>query len=109
MAGEWITFIEGIKDEAGILVKDELFGLIRTSAEDSSAFVRKQTKKVERYFDQLATGAITKDDFERYMRQIQRLTEMETLKLEVMARASAQRLADGIQNLILDRMLKLLP
>jgi hypothetical protein len=45
----------------------------------------------------------------RPRQEIQRLNEMQALKLSVAAKASAQRLTSGIQNLILDKLLKLIP
>lgn len=91
------------------LAKEELKGLITSALDGSDAFVRKQAAKTERYLNQLATGKITKAQFEGYMKDIEDLTRMQALKLSVEAKARAQRLADGIQNLILDKMLKLLP
>jgi len=108
MAGEWIDFVKNLKDETGALSASELVGLITSFRTDSNEFVRKQAAKVERYFDQLARGEITKVDFERYMRQISRLEEMESLRLSVAARASAQRLANAIKRLILAKVLDLL-
>ena len=109
MADEWKGFVNQLKDEAGALAKGELFGLIGSSKEDSEEFVRRQAEKVEKYLNQLALGEITKDDLVLYMKQIQRLNEMQALKLSVAAKASAQRLTSGIQNLILDKLLKLIP
>lgn len=108
MAGEWIEFVNNLKDEAGTLAKSELVALITSLKGDSNEFVRKQTAKVERYLDQLARGEITKQDFERYVRQIARLTEMESMKLSVAARASARRITHAVEDLILGRLLDLL-
>jgi hypothetical protein len=109
MPAPWITFLDELKDEAGSLAKEELKGLVTSALGDSDDFVRKQAIKTERYLNQLATGEITKKQFEGYMKDIEDLTRMQALKLVVEVKARAQRLADGIQNLILDKMLKLLP
>ncbi len=109
MAGDWIQFIDDLKDEAGSLAKSELIGLITSSKADADSFVRKQAAKTERYLNQLASGEITKEDFVQNMKNIQRLTELQALKLSVAAKASAQRLTIGIQILILDSLLKLIP
>jgi len=109
MADEWRGFVNQLKDDAESLAKGELFGLITSSKDDSEEFVRRQAEKVEKYLNQLALGEITKDDLVLYMRQIQRLNEMQALKLSVAAKASTQRLTSGIQNLILDKLLKLIP
>ena len=109
MPAPWIQFLDELKDEAGTLAKEELKDLLLKSLTDSNEFLKKQAVKVERYLNQLAAGEITKEQFEGYMKDIESLTRMQALKLTVEAKARAQRLADGIQNLILDKMLKLLP
>jgi len=108
MPEPWITFIDELKDEAGILAKNELKNLVSDSLKDAEEFTRNQAQKVQRYLNQLALGKITKKQFESYMVDIAELTRMNALKMEVAAKARAQRLADGIQNIILDRLLKLI-
>lgn len=109
MPGDWKDFVNSLKDEASSLAKGELIGLITSATTDGDEFVRKQAGKVERYLNQLALGEITKEDFITNMKNIQRLNEMQLLKLSVAAKASAQRLNDGIQNMILGNLLKLIP
>lgn len=107
MASNWEVFIDNLKDDTGKLAKDELKALVKTTKNDSEAFIKKQGEKLERYLDQLATGAITKEQFKEYVEDIKNLTEMEKLKMSVAAKASAQRLADGIASLIIDGLLSL--
>ena len=108
MAEEWISFVNELKDEAGSLAKSELLGLVAATKEDVDPFVRRQAGKTERYLNQLALGTITKEDFVQNMKNIQRLNELQELKLSVEAKVSAQKLTLGIQNLILDKLLKLI-
>ena len=107
MSADWEKFVNNLKDEAGSLIKAELVGLISTTKTDAEDFVRKQAEKTERYLNQLALGEITKDDFVLNMKNIQRLNQMQALKLSVAGKASAQKLTDGIQSLILDKLIKL--
>lgn len=106
---DWKDFVNDLKDEGETLVKSELIGLVTLAKADADEFVRKQAKKLEKYLDQLAAGEITKEDFVHNMKNLQRLNELQALKLSVAAKASAQRLTEGIQNLILDGLLKLVP
>lgn len=108
MTEPWITFIDELKDEAGILAKNELKDLISDSLEDTEEFTRNQAQKIQRYLNQLALSQITKQQFEGYMVDTADLTRMHAVKMEVAAKVRAQRLADGVQNLILDRLLKVL-
>lgn len=109
MPEPWMAFLDELKDEAATLAKEELKGVITSAAQDADAFIRRQATKTERYLSQLAAGEITKEQFEGYLEDIEKLTRLQALKLNVEAKARAQRLADGIKNLILDKMLKLLP
>lgn len=109
MSVPWMTFLEELKDEAGALAKDELKDLLLTSLDDSNEFVKKQALKMEQYLNQLALGEISKEEFEGYLRDIESLTRLQAAEMEVAAKARAQRLADGIQNLILNKFLNLIP
>ena len=109
MAAPWIAFLDGLKDEAGSVAKGELKGLITDSLTDGEEFIRRQAGKVERYLNQIALGEITTEEFKGYMVDIEELTRMQVLKLQVAAKARAQRLADGIQSLIIDKLIALIP
>jgi hypothetical protein len=63
---------------------------------------------IEHWTVMLAAGELTLKGFERLVSNMDVLTELETVKLEVAAKASAQRLADGIQKHIIDGLCKLL-
>lgn len=105
---QWTEFIKGIADDAGRLAKDQLIDLVSSAAEDQEEFLRKQGKKMQRYLQQLADGEITKKEFEGYMLDLRDLVRIRALKLSVAAQVRAQRIADGIQDLVLDRLLSLL-
>lgn len=107
MASNWEVFIDNLKDDTGKLAKDELKGLVKAAKKDSDAFIKKQGKKLERYLDQLAAGEITKEQFKEYVEDIRDITEAQKLKMSAAAKASAQRLADGITSLVIDGLLSL--
>lgn len=109
MAVPWIAFLENLKDEAETLSKEELKGLILSGLADGDEFIRKQSEKIERCMNQLARGQVTRTEFENYIVDIEDLTRLQELKLQVEAKARAQRLGNGIRDLILDKMLKLIP
>jgi len=101
-------FIDNLKDSAGKLAKDELKTLIKTAKNDSEDFIRRQGEKMEMYLIQLAEGEITKEQFEGYVLDIKDLTEMKALQMSVAAKVRAQSLAQGITNLVIDGLLKLI-
>ncbi|MCG3115020.1 MAG: hypothetical protein LLH30_05010 [Candidatus Manganitrophus sp. SA1] len=104
----WGGFIDTLRDTAGHLAKDELKRLVANAKTDADAFIRKQGVKMERYLNQLAAGEISKEEFEGNMQDLRTLTEMQSLKMKVAAKASAQRLCKGIEEVVLNGLMKLL-
>ncbi len=105
---KFTDYIDGLQDKAGTLAKDELKALINSAKSDQSEFVRKQAENIEHWTVQLATGEITPMGYKKLVSKMDVLTKLEEIKLEVAAKASAQRLADGIQKHIIDGLCKLL-
>jgi hypothetical protein len=105
---KFTDYIDGFKDETLTLAKDELKELISSAKNDKSEFVRLQAVNIERWTVMLAAGQLTPAGFKRLVTNMDILAELETIKLDVAAKASAQRLADGIQKHIIDGLCKLL-
>jgi hypothetical protein len=107
MSSIWEDFIDNLKDEAGILAKKELKDLINSAREDGEDFIKEQGENMKKYLTQLANNEITKDQFEGYVLSLKDLTEMEALKMLVDSKARAQRLANGVTDLVINGVLKL--
>ena len=105
---QFTDYIDGFADKTSTLAKDELKELIISAKKDKSEFVRMQAENVERWTEQLATGELTPAGFKKLVSKMDVLANLETIKLEVAAKASAQRLADGIQKHEIDGLCKLL-
>jgi hypothetical protein len=103
---KFTDYIDGLQDKAGILAKDELKGLISTAKNDKSEFVRLQAENIECWTEQLAAGEITPVGYKKLVSKMDVLTKLEEIKLEVAAKASAQRLADGIQKYVIEGLCK---
>jgi hypothetical protein len=56
----------------------------------------------------LADGDLTPEGFKKLVRNMAVLTELETIKLKVKALAAAQRLADGIREMVINQLFKLI-
>ncbi len=108
MAAPWEKFVDDLIAGGKKLAKGELTELVSSSKADANAFVHRQGEKLERYLNQLAAGEITRADFEVLVKDLKDLTELEALKMQVAAKASAQRLAAGIGDLVLNGLLKLI-
>jgi len=104
----WHRFIDDLRDTGGQLASEELKGLVAGAKGDSDEFIRRQGEKLELYLDQLAQGMMTKAQFEGYVLDIRDLTEMQSLKMSVSARARAQNFAKGITALVINGLLTLI-
>lgn len=101
-------YIDGLQDKAGTLAKGKLKELILSAKKDKSEFIRLQAENIERWTVMLAAGELTPTGFKKLVSKMDVLTKLEEIKLEVAAKASAQRLADGIQKHVIDGLCKLL-
>lgn len=108
MPEQWEIFLDHLKDTAGVLAKAELKNLITQAKTDSDEFIKKQGIKTERYLNQLALGEITPEEFKGYITDICNLTRVETLRMQVAAKASAQRFCKGIEDMVMNGFLRLL-
>ena len=108
MSSKWENFIDTLENESATLLKTELRDLITTAKDDSKEFIHRQGEKLELYLNQLADGSITKDQFEGYVTDIKDLTKMQSLKMSVAGKASAQRLVKGITKLVINGLLAMI-
>ena len=108
MARRPAKYIDGFADKTSTLAKEELKELIISAKKDESEFVRMQAENVERWTVMLATGELTLAGYKKLVSKMDIFTKLETIKLDVAAKASAQRLADGIQKHVIDGLCKLL-
>jgi len=105
---KFTDFIDGVVDESKGLAKSELKGLIATSKKDTSDFVRLQAENFERWTVMLAEGDLTVKGYKKLVKKMEVLTQLDTIKLKVSAKASAQRLADGIQEIVVKGLFTLI-
>lgn len=105
---KFTDFIDGIVDKGKILAKDELKQLVVNAKKDQSDFVRLQAENLERWTVLLAQHDLTPKGYKILVKKMEVLTQLEIIKLTVEAKASAQRLADGIQKLVIDSLFALI-
>lgn len=101
-------YINGLKDDATVLAKEEFLDWIRGSKDEPDAFVRNQRAKMERYLAQLANGEITGEEFKQYVVDLRSLIELEMLMQSVATKAKAQDFVAKLQDLVLKRLVSLL-
>lgn len=105
---KFTDFIDTIKDQAEILAKDELKNLVTTAKKDTSDFVRLQAENLERWMVMLAEKDLTPDGFKKLVKKMEVLSQLENIRLETAAKVSAQRLAQGISDLVVNQLFKLI-
>jgi precorrin-6B methylase 1 len=105
---KFTDFIDGIVDEGKVLAKAELKKLVADAKKDKSDFVRLQAENLERWTVMLAEGDLTTKGYKKLVQKMEVMTQLEVIKLKVSAKASAQRLADGIQQLVVDSLFALI-
>lgn len=105
---KFTDFIDGIVDESGNFAKKELKELISSSKKDKSDFVRLQAENFERWSIMLADGDLTVKGYKKLIKKMEVLTQLEVIKLSVAAKASAQRLAAGIQDVVVKSLFALI-
>ena len=105
---KFTDFLDDLADDAKLLAKGELKQLVSDAKKDQSDFVRLQAENLERWAVMLAEGDLTPAGFKKLVRKMEVLTQLDVIKLKVAAKASAQRLADGIQSLVVDALFKLI-
>lgn len=108
MSAKWEDFIDNIRNDGATLLKEELKSLILNTKDDSQAFIQRQGEKLELYLNQLAEGSITKEQFEGYVIDIRDLTKMQSLKMTVAGKASAQRIVKGITKLVINGLMAMI-
>jgi hypothetical protein len=105
---KFTDFIDGIADEGQTLAKTEFKQLVADAKQDKSDFVRLQAENLERWTVMLADGDLTSQGYKKLVQKMEVLTQLEVIKLKVRAKARAQRLAEGIQKLVIDSLFALI-
>lgn len=105
---KFTNFIDSIKDESGKLAKNELKKLVSTAKKDPSDFVRLQAENIERWTVMLYEEELTVAGYKKLVKKMEVLTQLEKIKLKVTAKASAQRLSEGIKELFVKQLFTLL-
>jgi hypothetical protein len=104
-------FINGIKDDSFSLLRDQFGSFVDGLKNEKDDFSKKQHAKLENFLLQLAAKPpqITKQQFVDAMNDMKALADMEVTLAKVQAKASAQRLSEGLQKLVINGLIKAIP
>ena len=104
MSDVLLELLEDFKDEVMDELKKEMASMMEDIGENGGSFIQ-YGGKLKKYTERLATGAMSKEDFEVRVRDLTRLTEMRLLKAEVRELARAQALVNKTTDLILNKLI----
>jgi hypothetical protein len=104
----WIEYLDSLRDDAGALAKQELKGLLQSALVDTNGTVSAIAGDVKKYLEQLGNGQITKAQFLSLMDDQKTVARMKARREAVEVKARLQKLADGIERLLINGLSKLL-
>lgn len=108
MTPDWVRHFESSGGELAKLANGELRQLLSDGLNDANIFLREQAVILERYLDQFATGEITREEFKGYIVDLHQNILTHELVMNLAAKDRAHKMADLIEQLILDRLMSLL-
>jgi hypothetical protein len=99
-------FLSIVKDDLQEFAKENLNEYKDELLNDGNAFVEKTKNDLKRWTDGLATGALSKADFEFLLKGKRDFAEMEALKQLGLSRIKINKLTDGVINIVVGSALK---
>lgn len=102
-------FLDSLLDESVDFARDELKGLIKEAKSDNRTFIKHIGELTEEFIQMRALGQINNDEFEELMKNLLDLNKMQLRKLSVQAKARAERIVNGLRELVLDKLFSVLP
>lgn len=101
-------YLKEILGESKEFARKELCNLVKEAKSDSESFIRKQGERLEKYLKKLAEGKITKAEFKSLVKGLATLGKIRKLRISVEAKARAEKIAKGIEDLVLNKLLKII-
>ncbi len=101
-------FLDTLLDESVDFARDELKVLIKEAKDDNRVFIKHIGDLTEEFIKLRALGSLTNDEFKELMDDVVDLNKMQFHKLSVQAKARAERISNGIRDLVLNSLLSLI-
>lgn len=97
--------IDSIKDEGLKLVKGQLRDLLTSAKDDADSVIIETGKKIVDWLWLRAKGKLSDDELEALLYSRDQLLRQHKNTLEIRARARVEKIAVGLVNLVLDKLL----
>ena len=99
-------FLSIVKDDLTEFAKENLNEYKDELLKDGSAFVTKTKEDIERWTAALATGALSKADFEFLLKGKKDLAEMESLKQLGLSKIRISKITNGVIDVVVGSAVK---
>lgn len=101
-------FLDTLIDESADFARDELKALLKEAQGDNRVFIKHMGELTEEFIKLRALGQINNYEFRELMEDVVDLNKMQVRKLSVQAKARAERIANGIRDLVLNSLMGLI-
>ncbi|MBL8895641.1 MAG: hypothetical protein JNJ53_13645 [Rhizobiales bacterium] len=95
-------FLDAVRSGVGDLAKDTLKGVINQAKEDAEDFLKRSALDLKRWSDFLATGELSKDEFEGLVKGLKSLAKMHALTVAGISIIKINRFRNAVINLVID-------
>lgn len=99
--------IASLKGDAAKLIKDELKDLLTLARDDTDKIIRETGTKIAGWIVLRAKGELTDEELEALLYSRDQLLRQYKNTLEIKAKARLEKIAVGLVNLVLDKILGL--
>ncbi|MCP2004882.1 MULTISPECIES: hypothetical protein [Buttiauxella] len=99
--------IDSIKDEAVVLIKEQLKDLLLSAAEETDAVIRQTGEKITYWLLLRARGELNDSELEALLYARDQLLRQYKNTLQIEASARVEKIAIALVNIVLDKLLGL--
>jgi ElaB/YqjD/DUF883 family membrane-anchored ribosome-binding protein len=101
-------YLETLLKDSSKFAGDELKNLISEAKDDNRLFIKHIGEMTEDFIKMRALGKITNDELKELMSDLLDLNKMQFYKLSNDAQVRAQKIVNGISELVLNKLLSLI-
>ena len=99
-------FLSTLKNDLLDFAKENLNEYKDELLKDGNAFIEKTREDLQRWTESLASGALSKADFEFLLKGKKDLAEMETLKQLGLSKIRIKKITDGVIDIVMGSAVK---
>ena len=99
--------LDELLDDSEKQIKDQIIDLVNKSKSDAEAIIREMGELTEKYIEQRANDDISDSEFKELMDEVLDLDDMQYNKLSAQAKVAADKIRDGLRDLVLNKLIAL--